>query len=286
MAEASGLNEQTEKSISPPPPERNPFGQLREKYEKVRPAVRKITHKYQDGRHRGKQPSSEIRKLIQSVSFNSALEEHDTMEQMQGIDELTHLLNRHGYYKKLADELHRASRTNTPVTIVFCDANGLKRVNDLYGHKYGDELLIGYAQALAQKNRVSDALARFAGDEFIFILPNTSLKEADGWSEKKLKMIEGKSCELSNKHSIPLALGFGSFTITPEMYKDLLEKDKKNDFANFLIDQTNLADIAMYFSKQSSKQTGGLSLVHFENLTPEQIEQYQQEKQDRAGSHN
>ncbi|NTW95994.1 MAG: diguanylate cyclase [Erysipelotrichaceae bacterium] len=90
-------------------------------------------------------------------------------------DQLTGLYNRRFF----EEELSRLDNSrNLPLTIVMGDVNGLKLVNDSFGHATGDELLIKVSQALRKASRVDDIIARHGGDEFILILPKTDAEEA------------------------------------------------------------------------------------------------------------
>jgi diguanylate cyclase (GGDEF)-like protein len=81
-------------------------------------------------------------------------------------------------------EFDRASRYKTPLTVVFLDVDDFKMVNDLYGHDAGDDVLKYVATQLLSMTRASDVVARFAGDEFIVILPSTPINEASEFAAR------------------------------------------------------------------------------------------------------
>jgi len=105
----------------------------------------------------------------------------DTKRQQDNIlylsfhDQLTGLYNRRFFEEEL---LRLDNSRNLPLTIVMGDVNGLKLVNDSFGHAVGDELLIKVSHALRKASRVDDIIARHGGDEFILILPKTDSEEA------------------------------------------------------------------------------------------------------------
>ncbi len=103
---------------------------------------------------------------------------HERLNILASRDSLTELLNRRSLEQILKREFERAVRYRTPLTVVFIDVDDFKMVNDRYGHKAGDEVLKYVATHLSHMTRGSDVVARFAGDEFIIILPNTPLDEA------------------------------------------------------------------------------------------------------------
>ena len=91
-------------------------------------------------------------------------------------DSLTELYNRRFF----EEELERLdTKRNWPIAIIMCDINGLKLTNDVFGHAAGDELLKGFAAVLNKVCRSDDILARWGGDEFVLLLPNTTCAEAE-----------------------------------------------------------------------------------------------------------
>lgn len=86
------------------------------------------------------------------------------------IDDLTGVLNRRGFFERLDDELALAVRSGSSVTLVLCDVDGLKAVNDSHGHPAGDAALRSLAASLEANVRSSDSVGRVGGDEFGLIL--------------------------------------------------------------------------------------------------------------------
>ena len=99
-------------------------------------------------------------------------------------DQLTGLLNRRGFEERFQEELQRAARDDTPVSIVVCDCDGLKTMNDLRGHEMGDQLLELVASCLRTHKRVSDVAARLGGDEFALLLPDADIETALAVAER------------------------------------------------------------------------------------------------------
>jgi diguanylate cyclase (GGDEF)-like protein len=91
-------------------------------------------------------------------------------------DPLTGVLNRRGLEERLGIELTRARRTDEPLTVIACDLDGLKQINDQHGHAAGDDALALAADVLSSGLRDVDVLARTGGDEFLVLLPNCEIE--------------------------------------------------------------------------------------------------------------
>jgi diguanylate cyclase (GGDEF)-like protein len=89
-------------------------------------------------------------------------------------DDLTGVLNMRGFAIAASRLVAQASRYDRPVTVLMIDSDNLKAVNDTYGHDAGNLLLRQLARVIQAELRVSDVLARYGGDEFIVLLPETS----------------------------------------------------------------------------------------------------------------
>ncbi len=97
-------------------------------------------------------------------------------------DELTKILNRRGIYERIK-EINKGS-------ILFLDIDHFKKINDTYGHEFGDYVLSEIGKILKHTFRKSDIVGRWGGEEFIVILPNTSYEDALKLAEKLRKIIE------------------------------------------------------------------------------------------------
>lgn len=94
-------------------------------------------------------------------------------------DGLTNLLNQQAFYEELRRELLRGQRMDYSTVLVYFDLDGFKKINDTAGHKRGDEILLAVADAMRKTLRSMDFLARYGGDEFCIIMPESSLGAAE-----------------------------------------------------------------------------------------------------------
>ncbi|MHB8916852.1 MAG: sensor domain-containing diguanylate cyclase/phosphohydrolase [Desulfocucumaceae bacterium] len=121
-------------------------------------------------------------------------------------DVMTGLYNR-AYFE---EEMSRLNRNRfSPVTIICCDVDGLKMVNDAFGHKKGDELLKAVAEVLKEPFRASDVVARIGGDEFAIILSKTGEEAARKICERILQSIESYNMK---EAGVPISLSIGRAT--------------------------------------------------------------------------
>lgn len=108
-------------------------------------------------------------------------------------DPLLGIYNRRYMEQRLKEEVSRANRYKLPLSICIMDVDHFKRINDAYGHPIGDEVLRNLADVMRTKVREVDLFARYGGDEFAFILPNTGAAEALVLAERLRKAAEETS---------------------------------------------------------------------------------------------
>ena len=105
---------------------------------------------------------------------------YEELKELATTDGLTGLANRRFFLDRLESEIARSRRACSFVSIVLLDLDGFKHINDSYGHAQGDEILMGVAQRLRRLLRHSDVAARFGGDEFTLMLPDTIPAQVSG----------------------------------------------------------------------------------------------------------
>ncbi len=153
-------------------------------------------------------------------------------------DDLTGVYNYHYLHTRLAQEMERARRYDHSLSILYLDLDGLKRVNDLYGHQVGNEVLEQAGALLRASARENDLAGRVGGDEFLVILPETARESARVVAERFRKAFSEQVFKTSASADIEfLSASIGVATFTPEC-------SKSSDFIA-------AADQAMYRAKQS-----------------------------------
>ena len=116
-------------------------------------------------------------------------------------DTLTGIHNRLAYDERVEQEYLRWKRFKEPVTVMVWDVDDFKKVNDTYGHKAGDKVLVAIAKLLASQIRETDFIARYGGEEFVIIAPGTDTATALVVAEKLRTSIEQKSFR---HHNVPV----------------------------------------------------------------------------------
>jgi diguanylate cyclase len=123
-------------------------------------------------------------------------------------DALTGLPNRESYQQRLEQEVQRIKRYGGKLSLMVCDVDLFKRINDNYGHLAGDKVLKIIAKSLQRNLRDSDFIARFGGEEFVALMPQTSTSEAKIVAEKLRKKIEESPFNFK-KEPVQITVSFG-----------------------------------------------------------------------------
>lgn len=116
--------------------------------------------------------------IVQAVDVTEAREREERLQRLAEREPLTDLWNRRRFAQELGRQLARCKRHGEVATLAVLDLDGLKQVNDRFGHKGGDAVLRHVAGALGGRVRASDSLARIGGDEFAVLLASTGPAEA------------------------------------------------------------------------------------------------------------
>ena len=132
--------------------------------------------------------------------------------QLSVIDPLTGIHNRRYMNEYLAKEIERGRRLDTYFSLVICDIDNFKRINDLYGHVNGDTVLKSLAQIIKGTVRTQDSVGRYGGDEFTLILPETSNEDASDIIDRLRMKIENIKIMLPRSIQLTITASFGVAT--------------------------------------------------------------------------
>jgi diguanylate cyclase (GGDEF)-like protein len=159
-----------------------------------------------------------------SSALNNALTYEKTRESAL-IDPLTELPNARGFYMMLEQRLAECQRMNKePLAVVSMDIDDFKVVNDRYGHSIGDRLLASVAGVVRRELRQMDILTRYAGDEFVAIMPMASSKMAASIAERMRSAVEDQlfSVRAGTMIGLGVSLGVACFPEDGETSEELL----------------------------------------------------------------
>jgi diguanylate cyclase (GGDEF)-like protein len=160
-------------------------------------------------------------------------------EALSVTDDLTHLYNSRYLNQVLRRETKRASRSARPLSLLFIDLDGFKGVNDRFGHLCGSRALVEAAAVIRGSARETDVVARFGGDEFAIILPDTGGEGAFSVGARVRERIAGHLFLSGEGHNIHLTASVGVATLP--------------DVATSSEELVQAADKAMYAVKASGK---------------------------------
>ena len=114
----------------------------------------------------------------------SLREANETIGRLIREDPLTGLANRRALEENMVRAISFAQRWKHPLAMIMADIDYFKTVNDRYGHLTGDQVLVSFSRLLKISSRIEDIVARFGGEEFILLIPNTSLDQATKLAER------------------------------------------------------------------------------------------------------
>ncbi|MFL6751824.1 MAG: GGDEF domain-containing protein [Sphingomicrobium sp.] len=156
---------------------------------------------------------ADVERLLEEISRLRAqvAQLHERIEQLDQLahqDTLISLPNRRGFMRELERLVDRAKRYDHRAAMLYVDLDGLKMINDTFGHRAGDESLIQVAELLTRGVRRSDIVARIGGDEFGILIENADEQSAHDTAGRLVELICG--CEFSHDgESLPLSVAIG-----------------------------------------------------------------------------
>jgi diguanylate cyclase (GGDEF)-like protein len=163
----------------------------------------------------------------------------DRINELVVTDDLTGLYNSRHFAQLIESEFQRAQRYQTELSLVFLDLDHLKRINDAHGHLVGSRMLSELGRLIGRNIRDCDRAARYGGDEFVIILPQTGKQQALSMAEKLLDLMRSTKFFSDDNQEIHITASFGVATYPPD--------------ASNRTELVRAADIAMYEAKESGR---------------------------------
>jgi two-component system cell cycle response regulator len=177
---------------------------------------------------------------IKEIELNAVLAQ---AEEVSHVDALTCLPNRRQVIKQLQNEVIRAERYKTLLSISMIDIDHFKKINDSYGHTIGDQVLFQLANILGESVRDSDTVGRYGGEEFLVVLPNTRLRDAAEQASRLLKRIRETEINIGETIHVTVSIGLAEYVHGYENWQKFLSR----------------ADLALYEAKNNGRDQWAIS---------------------------
>jgi diguanylate cyclase (GGDEF)-like protein len=207
-------------------------------------------------------PNNEVGIISIQSDITDKIKSEEKIKYASYHDSLTDLYNR-SYLENKIQNLNQENRF--PVALIMADLNGLKLVNDTYGHNEGDKLLKKMAAILKDSCRDSDLIARWGGDEFVILLPETDSEAVKKIIERINKKIADTFLEFEDGSRLPLsaALGFGVKKHYFEDVFEILDEAESKMYKNKLTEsrsiKSNILNTLLKTLSEKSQETSSHS---------------------------
>lgn len=184
-----------------------------------------------------------------AVSLHNALLFQET-QKLAITDDLTKLYNNRYVNQRLNEMIREHQRNGRPFSVLFLDLDGFKGVNDSFGHLIGGRTLIEIGRVIFNTVRKEDMVARYGGDEFIVIMPETAASEALGMAEEIRVAIQNHDFQKALQREIHLSASFG-ISVCPDHAESLTELIQKADNAMYAVKYSGKNSVQLASGKES-----------------------------------
>jgi diguanylate cyclase (GGDEF)-like protein len=159
---------------------------------------------------------------------------HERLKRAANTDALTGIHNYRYFYDRLEEEVARAERHQSPLAVAFFDIDELKKVNDTFGHLAGNEVLRVLGQTISERVRAEDVPARYGGDEFAIVMPETPREEAEKVVIRLMEILDATDVKLPGGGSIKMparSWGVSSYPMDGRSAEALVENADTRAYA-------------------------------------------------------
>jgi two-component system cell cycle response regulator len=204
-----------------------------------------------------------VRSLLRIQSLQSALEQRERelsaanaqLLVMSSTDVLTGVANRRSLEERLHEMWEHSQRLHEPLSLVMCDIDHFKRVNDEYGHQAGDAVLQQFAGLLAKEAREIDRVGRYGGEEFVLLLPGTVLDAAVTFAERIRDCVEQREFSYGEGESLHRTMSCGVAAWPHPLVSDQEALIKAADDALYVAKETGRNRVVRFDSREFNEHT-------------------------------
>jgi diguanylate cyclase (GGDEF)-like protein len=177
-------------------------------------------------------------RMLVYADVTDLVEQAERLKELATVDGMTGLFNRRHFFSLAEIEWGRYQRHWRPISLLMLDIDRFKSINDQFGHDVGDHVIVQIADICRQEKRKSDVVARFGGEEFLLLLPETQMAEAQAVAERLRKLVEASVLPIAS-HAITTTVSIGVAQASSSM--------------DTIFDLIKVADHALYAAKNAGR---------------------------------
>jgi diguanylate cyclase (GGDEF)-like protein len=182
------------------------------------------------------------------------------LERLAGLDPLTEIANRRSFEESLHEELCDARRSGAPISMLTVDIDRFKRINDTFGHPFGDTVIRAVGRSLTANIRSKDRVARIGGEEFAVILPGTDSETGLVIADRLRTQIEARELNCGSRR-VSVSVSIGGSTLTTQ--------DSEKEIAEYLLHLMAISDQGLLQAKEAGRNR--VIWVDEPNALPESV---------------
>jgi diguanylate cyclase (GGDEF)-like protein len=177
-------------------------------------------------------------RMLVYTNVTDLVQQADKLLELATVDGMTGLFNRRHFFSLAEIEWSRYQRHLRPMSLIMLDIDQFKSINDTFGHDAGDQVIVQIAEVCRQQKRTSDVVARFGGEEFLLLLPETLMSQAQEVAEQLRQRVESLHFSIAS-HAISATVSIGVAEASESM--------------DTIFDLIKVADHALYAAKHAGR---------------------------------